>query len=66
MISYDLPSGYLTEPWKITILIGKPSINEPLSMAMLVITRGYFLKMIKLLSSYPLANRNSEFSHEKR
>ena len=27
-------------PWKITILIGKPSKNGPFSMAMLVITTG--------------------------
>ena len=33
---YNIPSGYLTQPWKITIFkFGKPSINGPFSMAML-------------------------------
>jgi len=26
---WGFPCGYLTSPWKITILIGKPSINGP-------------------------------------
>jgi len=34
---YSVPSGYLTWQWKITmLLIGKPSINGPFPMAMLV------------------------------
>ena len=37
-----LPSGYyLTLPWKITILVGKPSINGPFSLAMLNNQRVY-------------------------
>ena len=34
-----VPSGKLTELWKITILIGKTSINGPLSIAMFVYQR---------------------------
>ena len=37
--SYVVPSGKLTELWKITILIGKTSINGPLSIAMFVYQR---------------------------
>ena len=37
-----IPSGYLTvRHGKSPFFIGKPSINGPFSMAMLVITRGY-------------------------
>ena len=35
IIIITIPSGYLPQPWKITILIGKPSMNGPCSMAML-------------------------------
>jgi hypothetical protein len=35
-INIQIPSGYLTLPWKITIFkFGKPSINGPFSIAML-------------------------------
>ena len=34
-INIQIPSGYLTLPWKSPILIGKPSINGPFSIAML-------------------------------
>ena len=37
----DIPSGYLTWPWKITILMGTSSINGPFSMATLNNQRVY-------------------------
>ena len=42
-INIQIPSGYLTLPWKSPILIGKPSINGPFSIAMLN-NLGYMMK----------------------